>query len=218
MIVDFRTYTLHPGRLGAYLKLYGVEGFPIQIRHLQNCLGYYVVESGVQNRVVHFWGYDDIADRARKRAGMEADPAWNAYRAKAAQFFQRQENQILQTVPFWPLAGDAKGPIGLVDLRLYTLHPGRLGEFFRLYPADGAEIQTRHLGRCTGFYYSDIGTQNMLVHLWAYEDPADRARRRAGLQADPNWNAYFSKVSNLLMHMENVLLRPAPFWPPKAGG
>lgn len=34
MIVDVRTYTMVPGRLGAWLKLYEAEGMPIHVRHL----------------------------------------------------------------------------------------------------------------------------------------------------------------------------------------
>src|SRR5215469_764490 len=65
MIVDMRTYTLHPGNLGAYFKLYGTEGFPVQTGHLGAPLGYYWVEIGVgvQNRIVHVWGYNDIKER-----------------------------------------------------------------------------------------------------------------------------------------------------------
>jgi hypothetical protein len=34
MIVDVRTYTMVPGRLGAWLALYEAEGMPIHVRHL----------------------------------------------------------------------------------------------------------------------------------------------------------------------------------------
>ena len=34
MIVDLRTYTMIPGRLNAWLKLYETDGYPIHVRHL----------------------------------------------------------------------------------------------------------------------------------------------------------------------------------------
>lgn len=214
MIVDLRTYTVQPGALGAYLKLYGSEGWPVQTKHLANCcLGYYAVDIGVQNRVVHLWRYPDITDRSKRRAEMESDPAWNAYRAKSAAFMVTQENKIMRPTPFWPaMKAEGNGPFAAIDYRTYTLQPGKAGAFFKLYETEAMAIQTKHLGNCIGFYQSDIGTQHQIVHLWAYTDINDRARRRAAMMADPNWNAYLSKASPLFTHMENAILRPAPFW------
>ncbi len=214
MIVDIRTYTLHPGRLGAYFKLYGGEGWPVQRRHLGDPLGYYFVDIGIQNRAVHLWGYTDITERARRRAVMESDPAWNAYRAKSAQFFQLQENRIVTPAPFWPIQPTVSAPLGLVDLRIYTFQPGKLSEYFRLYERDGLATQIKHLGRCLGFYQSDIGVQNQIVHLWGYESIQDREQRRARLAADPTWPNYLAQAAALLVDMQNLTLKPAPFWTP----
>ena len=214
MIVDMRTYTLHPGNLGAYNRLYGTEGYPVQTRHLGPPLGYYVVDIGVQNRIVHLWGYEDIKERQDKRNAMQADPAWQSYVTRAMQYFQSQENRILRPTPFWPRKREGGLVPGIVDLRIYTFHAGKLPAFFRLYENEGMATQLKHLGNCLGFYASDIGGQNQIVHLWAYADIADRQRRRAAMQADPQWQAYLAKSAPLLVHMENSILRPAPFWTP----
>ena len=218
MIVDLRTYTVQPGALGAYLKLYGAEGWPVQTRHLPGCRGYYIVEVGVQNRVVHLWEYEDIAERARRRAAMESDPAWNAYRAKSAAFMHVQENKVMKPAPFWPMKGEGGGPFQAIDYRTYVLHPGKLGPFFKLYENEGMPIQIKYLGNCLGFYQADIGPQNQIVHLWGYTDLNDRTRRRAAMAADPAWNAYLAKASQLFLSMENAILRPAPFWSGQAKG
>jgi hypothetical protein len=49
--------------------------------------------------------------------------------------------------------------------------------------------------------------------MWAYEDLADRAARRATLLSDPRWKAYSAKVTPLLLNQENRILVPAPFSP-----
>lgn len=216
MIVDIRTYTLQPGTLGAYLKLYGSEGWPVQNRYLPECLGYYIVEVGVQNRVVHLWKYADIAERAKRRAGMESDPAWTAYRAKSATVMYTQENKIMRPVPFWPMKSEGGGPFGVIDYRTYMLHPGKAADFFKLYENEGMAAQVKHLGNCIGFYQSDIGPQHQIVHLWGYTDLNDRTRRRAAMTADPVWNDYLARASKFFVHMENAILRPAPFWQPKS--
>ena len=34
MIVDHRTYSIKPGKLNDFLKVYGAEGFPLQMKYL----------------------------------------------------------------------------------------------------------------------------------------------------------------------------------------
>ena len=216
MIVDVRTYTLNPGALGPYLKFYESDGFPIQTKHLGQPVGYYFTDIGPQNRVVHLWGYVDIADRAAKRARMEADPAWLAYREKSGSrgLMQRQENKIMRSVPFFPGKTGAKQPFGIVDFRTYTAFAGKLGAFLSVYENDALPLQTRHLGNCQGWFMSDIGPQGEVLHMWGYRDLEDRQTRRNAMQADPGWAAYLPKGTGLLSNMENWILRPAPFWKP----
>jgi len=102
MIVDQRTYTIQIGLLRDFLALYAAEGLSVQVEHLGPPLGYYTTEVGDVNEVVHLWQYADMADRERRRAALEADPRWLAYRRKAAAAGQvlRQRNAILKAVDF----------------------------------------------------------------------------------------------------------------------
>ena len=105
MIVDLRTYTMVPGRLGAYLKLYEAEGLPIHTRHLGKPIGIFTTDVGGLNQVVFFWGYESQADREKRRAALEADPDWVSYRKKSAEAgnVQRQESKIIVSTSFSPL-------------------------------------------------------------------------------------------------------------------
>lgn len=102
MIVDQRTYTLQIGKLRDFLALYAAEGLHVQTEHLGAPIGYYTTEVGDVNQVVHLWRYADMADRERRRAALEADPRWLAYRRKAGADGQvlRQFNTILREVDF----------------------------------------------------------------------------------------------------------------------
>lgn len=102
MIVDQRTYTIQIGMLRDFLALYAAEGLAVQTEHLGPPLGYYTTEVGDVNQVVHVWQYTDMADRERRRAQLEADPRWLAYRRKAGAAGQviRQHNTLLKTVDF----------------------------------------------------------------------------------------------------------------------
>lgn len=105
MIIDLRTYTMMPGRLNAFLKLYEEEGLPIQLRHQGQPVGYFVTEIGPQNQIVHLWRYDSIADRELRRAALAADADWVAYRVKSGETgnVQYQENKILVPARFSPM-------------------------------------------------------------------------------------------------------------------
>lgn len=102
MIVDQRTYTIQIGKLRDFLALYAAEGLAVQSSHLGPPLGYYTTEVGDVNQVVHLWAYRDMADRELRRAALEADARWLAYRRKAAADGQvlRQHNVILRAVDF----------------------------------------------------------------------------------------------------------------------
>lgn len=102
----------------------------------------------------------------------------------------------------------------LVELRTYTTQPGRLRDYLALYEAEGLAIQRRILGRLVGYYRSEIGELNQVLHLWAYEDLKEREQRRAALLADPQFQAYVRQMLPLLQSQESRILAPAPFFTP----
>jgi len=63
---------------------------------------------------------------------------------------------------------------------------------------------------------TESGPQNSYVHIWAFQSADDRARRRAELQADPDWKEYLKKsaAAGYLISQKNRLLVPTPFFKP----
>jgi hypothetical protein len=214
MIVDVRSYTAYPGKLPGYFAGYAAEGFEVQKRHLGNPLGYYSVEIGLMNTAVHMWGYKDIAERQAKRDALQADPEWKAWLAKSAGTFMAQENRIMKPAPFWPMAGQPSASYGVMDFRLYTVQHGKLPDLMAVYRELGLPLQLKYLGNCVGYYQSDIGGLNQVLHLWGYKDMADRQTRRAAMAADPGWGAYLKEGSPMLQRMDVQLLVNAPFFKP----
>ena len=101
----------------------------------------------------------------------------------------------------------------IVEQRTYVALPGRMMEYVGMYQAEGLAIQRPILGNLVGYFTTEVGTLNQIVHMWAYEDMADRAARRATLLSDPRWKAYSAKVTPLLLSQENKILVPASFSP-----
>ena len=101
----------------------------------------------------------------------------------------------------------------IVEERIYTLYPGKVPAFLKAYEEHGLEIQRRILGHMVGYFHTEIGPQNQIVHMWAYRDLADRTERRARLGADAGW-ARFREISlPMILTQENKILVPAPFSP-----
>ena len=101
MYVEERMYTMQVGKAPEYLKMYETEGMAIQTKHLPNMVGYYVTEVGPQNLVIHMWGYDDLNQRDKCRAAMQADPAWQAYVTKVRGLIVSQDTRIMKCAPFF---------------------------------------------------------------------------------------------------------------------
>ena len=101
----------------------------------------------------------------------------------------------------------------IVEERIYTLEVGKAPEYLRLYEQEGLAIQEPILGNLIGYFSSEIGDLNLIVHMWGYESYEERARRRAELVANEGWKAYVEKVRPFILRQENRILIPAPFSP-----
>jgi hypothetical protein len=105
----------------------------------------------------------------------------------------------------------------LVDVRTYRARPGTLGQQVDLYAKHGFAAQVRHFGPPLAYLQSESGELNMLVHLWAYDDIVDRAKKRAAIMTDPEWRNYLklSHEAGYLVEQKNNLMVPASFAPLK---
>lgn len=103
----------------------------------------------------------------------------------------------------------------LVEQRIYTIHPGKWRNYLSLYEAKGLTIQQRILGRMVGYYHTETGSLNKIVHMWAYEDMNERTQRRELLMADAAWKSYVAEMLPLLQNQESCILVPAPFFTPQ---
>lgn len=102
MIIEKRTYTLHPGAMGEFLALYEAEGLPLHLKYL-TMLGYFVSDIGQLNQIVNLWGYESMAERDEKRAELYSDPEWIAFGPKTTGYIATMENMILKPTVFSPI-------------------------------------------------------------------------------------------------------------------
>jgi hypothetical protein len=102
----------------------------------------------------------------------------------------------------------------IFDHRTYTVRPGTLPKQLKLYEEHGFAAQKRHLGEPLLYGVTETGEINTYVHVWVYEDADDRSKKRAAMQADPDWQNYLrlSAEAGYLIGQENKILTPAPFF------
>jgi hypothetical protein len=103
MIADLRIYTTLPSRMAEFVTLYEEKAWPLQLKYLENCLGWYTTVEGALNTVVHLWGYADQGDRERRRNAMAADPAWGDYLRDLGErgLLLKMENRIVRPTAFF---------------------------------------------------------------------------------------------------------------------
>jgi hypothetical protein len=101
----------------------------------------------------------------------------------------------------------------IIEERTYDLAAGHLPAYIALVQEEGIAIQRPILGRLIGYFHTELGPLNQIVHLWAYESFHDRAERRARLAADPRWKEYAAKVRGFSLRQQNRILLPMSFSP-----
>ncbi len=101
----------------------------------------------------------------------------------------------------------------IVEQRDYHVYTGKLAELVRLYEQEGIPIQQEILGGLVGAFTTDIGALSTYSTLWRYDSYAERAERRARLQADERWQRFLAKIQPLIHTQQNRILVPTAFSP-----
>ncbi|RED53238.1 NIPSNAP family protein [Aestuariispira insulae] len=101
----------------------------------------------------------------------------------------------------------------IIDHRTYNIVPRKTKEYLKLFEEIGLPVQKKHLGNLLGYYVTEIGPQDQLVHLWGYRSLADMEARRAQRNADPAWADFLVKSEGLVRSQETKIIRPVSFSP-----
>ena len=93
----------------------------------------------------------------------------------------------------------------IVELRRYTLHPGRRDELIDLFDREFVEPQEA-LGMAVLGQFRDLDRPDMFVWLRGF---ADMATRREGLRdfySGPDWKRHSSAANATMIDSDDVLL------------
>jgi hypothetical protein len=102
----------------------------------------------------------------------------------------------------------------LVEERIYTLHAGQGRKFLSIYSEHGLHVQRRYLRVMLGYYLTEAGPLNQVVHIWGHESFEERLENREAMKADPRFQTYWEEVRGLIIRQETKLMVPATFFEP----
>jgi hypothetical protein len=104
------------------------------------------------------------------------------------------------------------------ELRIYTTKPGAVAEVAKNSGSVAREIRGDNYGKLEGYWMTEIGPLNQVVHLWTYSDLNERARLRAELAKNERWTKeYLPLIRPLIVRQDIRLMNPviAPRKPEK---
>jgi hypothetical protein len=101
----------------------------------------------------------------------------------------------------------------IYELRTYTLRPGTLADMVKAASTVSRDIRGDNYGKLEGYWSTEIGPLNQVLHLWSYKDYDERTRLRAELAKNPRWGSeYLPLIRGLLMRQDirlmNALIAP----------
>ncbi|XP_066576541.1 protein NipSnap homolog 3A isoform X2 [Amia ocellicauda] len=209
---EIRTYFIKPEMNNAFLKLTN-EKIELRTSHSQ-LLGYWSVEYGGLNKVVHIWKYDSYAHRAAVRAALAQDSQWvEQYISKAMPMLRSQDNEVTYLVPWCQIEMPPKqGVYELVTFQMKPGGPAVWGKAFSKAINTHAKAGYSHL---VGVFHTEFGLLNRVHVLWWYEDPDQRAAARHTAHQDARVVAAVRESVTYLDSQKNKLLIPTPFSPLK---
>ena len=75
----------------------------------------------------------------------------------------------------------------IYELRTYTGKRGSVPAILKANEEVGRPVRGDNYGKLEGYWYTDIGPVNQVMHLWSYDDLVERERLRAELGAVEAW-------------------------------
>ncbi|MEZ5765722.1 MAG: NIPSNAP family protein [Xanthobacteraceae bacterium] len=94
----------------------------------------------------------------------------------------------------------------IYELRTYTVRPGTIGEMVKAASTVSRDVRGDSYGKLEGYWTTEIGPLNQVMHLWSYADLNERARLRAELSKNPHWRKEYTPLIRPLLVRQDIRL------------
>ncbi|MFT5180223.1 MAG: hypothetical protein ACI8S3_000096 [Alphaproteobacteria bacterium] len=91
----------------------------------------------------------------------------------------------------------------IYEMRTYTTRPGAVPAILKANEEVGRPVRGDDYGKLEGYWFTDIGPLNQVVHLWSYTDMEERDRLRKELGSVAAWTQeYIPLIRPLIVKQE----------------
>ena len=98
-------------------------------------------------------------------------------------------------------------------MRTYDIAMGKTPEYMAAVREVALPVRESYGVKLAGWYYTDIGALNRVVHIWAYRDYAHFEEAREAFRTDERWlNEYVPRVKGIVLRQENQIMRASDFF------
>ncbi len=94
----------------------------------------------------------------------------------------------------------------IYELRTYTVKPGSIGDMVKAASTVSRDIRGDNFGKLEGYWMTEIGPLNQVMHLWSYSSFDERARLRGELAKNPRWTGEYIPLIRPLLVRQDVRL------------
>ena len=96
----------------------------------------------------------------------------------------------------------------IVEMRTYQLKAGTVPKFLEAFQA-ALPVREKH-SKLAGFFVSEVGELNQVIHIWPYESFEARVAARAAALKEPGWPP---ATREFTVEQKSEIFLPAPFSP-----
>jgi hypothetical protein len=94
----------------------------------------------------------------------------------------------------------------IYELRTYTLKPGTQAGVIKAASTVSRDIRGDNYGKLEGYWSTEIGPLNQVMHMWSYSDFNERTRLRGELAKNPRWTSEYTPLIHSSLVRQDIRL------------
>ena len=103
----------------------------------------------------------------------------------------------------------------IYEMRIYTVKVGKMDQYIKHFEKIGLPIISKY-SKLIGYWYTETGVLNQVIHIWEYENFNERIEKRKALYDDYEWLENFIPTAlQMLEKQESRIMNATSFSPIK---
>lgn len=225
MLIEHRTYTLHPGAEAAFWDVQELRG-PQGLRPIfERLIGFFASRSGPADQIVSVYRHDGFDDWEARLMGLYVRSELQPYFRAVRPLIARQESRFMRPVPwpeltpYWGHGRDwlpAHGPLlrravrgSLVEETRLTFGAGGVAACGQALREHGLLSDAVFLEGLLGCFHTVAGPLNQVMLIREFESCAAREAHRESLCTRTAWPHFLRSLAPFSATSEVRLLQPS---------